>query len=672
MNHGISGMEWPTDWQSFLGAWSEGMERICLYGTLVLFLALLLMRLLRRMQPAVRCWIGRLAFLKLYLLLAGCTAIALPVLPHILGIRAGNLVSQIRLGTSPRNGQNATTPALKSPTGTFSGEGTILPIPRENADLLKFLTPILFGVWGMGVLVGSMRILWQYQEARALMRSARPITDPMILAEFTRVKTALGLRGNPILAVSASTEVPLLFGLLRPTVVLPVAVVSGFAPDACRMILAHELAHVKRHDLFWSCLTSLALIPCFFHPLVWWVRCELRTLQEICCDEYAIRSVAVSTHAYGEVLVRVAVAPISSTQNGLISVAMAESSTNIQRRLEEMQTFRVNSGWKRWTPAMAVVIGGAALMPWQLKAQTQAQRVDPSALFPQKRIDDHTLQLGGYTLMVMGMPPKERPRALFTPLENLELPAEHQEVDANGFFWLDIGGANKENLMLVHGAMNLHGRDDRNQIVFGPANVFGPAKPTVSPTKQNVDRAILLLQTKVGAKSLKSLEGDLVVEDGQVQTFTFAAEGLRPNTSQQAGLVHVTIDSVEHKRGRLDMQLTCKYPFILHQDSKNFLEKEAERIGHHRQPQVEIIGTDGVVYKSSIGSSYDIATPTNTPHADDPSVFTRTMTAQDKYVFDRLPEAFHPASFVVRVVEEHGANLRVPFKFTNIPLPDSL
>jgi hypothetical protein len=332
-----------------------------------------------------------------------------------------------------------------------------------------------------------------------------------------------------------------------------------------------------------------------------------------------------------------------------------------------MQTFRLHSGWKRWTPMTVAVIGGVVLLPWQIKAQTQApteeRTVARSAQFPQKSIDNRTLQLGEYTLKVMYIPPKERPTVKFTPVE-------HQLMEANGLFWLDTGGANKENLMLVHGAMNLRGKDDRDRIVLGPVEVTAQPETAVSPKHEDVQRSLLAVLTGAGAKSLKSLEGDLVVEDGKVRTFTFPADGLRPETSQHIGPVKVTIHSAEYSKGSYKLETTCTFPYISHPGTTSPLEKAAEDIGNHRQPQWECIGTDGVVYKSRGGSGMFTVIPFNTPHDDDLGVATRTMNGQSTIVFDRLPDTFHPAKIVVRVVEEQGSNLRVPFKFTDIPLPD--
>ena len=75
---------------------------------------------------------------------------------------------------------------------------------------------------------------------------------------------------------------------MKPVVLLPVAALSGLSPEQLQAILAHELAHVRRHDYLVNLLQSVVETLLFYHPAMWWVSAQVRTEREHCCDDLAV------------------------------------------------------------------------------------------------------------------------------------------------------------------------------------------------------------------------------------------------------------------------------------------------------------------------------------------------------------------------------------------------
>ena len=90
--------------------------------------------------------------------------------------------------------------------------------------------------------------------------------------------------------MSPVAEVPAVVGWLRPVILLPAAVVVGLTPRQLESLLAHELAHIRRHDYFVNILQTLVETFLFYHPVVWWVSSSIRYERELCCDDLAVRS----------------------------------------------------------------------------------------------------------------------------------------------------------------------------------------------------------------------------------------------------------------------------------------------------------------------------------------------------------------------------------------------
>ena len=99
----------------------------------------------------------------------------------------------------------------------------------------------------------------------------------------------LGVRRLPQLRISSCVESPLLVGLWRPAIILPERVEEKFDEAELRLMIAHELAHLKRHDLAWNWLPTVAAWIFFYHPLVWLMIRRWSEAQEAACDEMLIQ-----------------------------------------------------------------------------------------------------------------------------------------------------------------------------------------------------------------------------------------------------------------------------------------------------------------------------------------------------------------------------------------------
>jgi hypothetical protein len=99
----------------------------------------------------------------------------------------------------------------------------------------------------------------------------------------------MGVGSNLRLLLCASVPGPTLLGWLRPVILIPPALVTGLSPQQLEFILAHELAHVLRHDYLVNLIQSFAEVLLFFHPAVWWVSARIRQEREQASDDLVVR-----------------------------------------------------------------------------------------------------------------------------------------------------------------------------------------------------------------------------------------------------------------------------------------------------------------------------------------------------------------------------------------------
>ncbi|MCX6213658.1 M56 family metallopeptidase [Spirosoma sp.] len=154
----------------------------------------------------------------------------------------------------------------------------------EN-HLSQFVLIYLIGVALFGVrLTGG----WLY-----LQRLTKTATEPAstVWLQLTdRLRSTLAISGLVQVRESARIGVPMVVGVLKPVLLLPVSMVTNLTTREIEAILAHELAHIKRHDYAVNLLQSVVEVLYFFHPALWWLSARVREEREHCCDDLAVQA----------------------------------------------------------------------------------------------------------------------------------------------------------------------------------------------------------------------------------------------------------------------------------------------------------------------------------------------------------------------------------------------
>jgi beta-lactamase regulating signal transducer with metallopeptidase domain len=172
------------------------------------------------------------------------------------------------------------TPAAAAPIAIPSWPANGSP----RAPVPSWIVP----VWASGVLLFSLRMAWACTQISALRRRATPASDALqsIAASLSR---RLGISRCPRVAISAWEGGPSLVGWLRPVILFPAAAVAGLTTEQLEAVLAHELAHIRRHDYLVNCVQMAVETLLFYHPAVWWISTRVRHERELCCDDLAVR-----------------------------------------------------------------------------------------------------------------------------------------------------------------------------------------------------------------------------------------------------------------------------------------------------------------------------------------------------------------------------------------------
>ena len=199
--------------------------------------------------------------------------------------------------SSPIGGASATVTgpdvaqAFPGPLASKTGEvrqGSPTRVSEGASPAIERIIPGVTVAWMAGVLLLLARMAGGWWRVRRLHHVALSTASSRWQTACRRLAYRLGLPAAAHVVESALVDVPTVVGWLRPAILLPIAALASLTPEQIEAILAHELAHIRRHDYAVNVLQTLAETLLFYHPLVWWISKRIRVEREHCCDDIAI------------------------------------------------------------------------------------------------------------------------------------------------------------------------------------------------------------------------------------------------------------------------------------------------------------------------------------------------------------------------------------------------
>ena len=266
-------------------------------GALIGALTAILLAVLRRSGPDVRYVVSTIG-LSLMLTVPVVTAIqelqsrqhasvaqTAAAVPHVDSMRPTAAAPAITSVTAaPRTVWDRVAAGLS--VSTELPVGMDVSSSRSHAKIPAVSRGVLL-LWIAGVAVLTMRIAGGWLWIRRLRTRAAPARVEMTRAA-ARLARQLHVSRPVRLLESTLVEVPTVIGWLKPVVLFPASALAGLSPLQLEAILAHELAHVRRHDYLVNLLQTIVETLLFYHPAVWWVSRQIRVEREHCCDDLAV------------------------------------------------------------------------------------------------------------------------------------------------------------------------------------------------------------------------------------------------------------------------------------------------------------------------------------------------------------------------------------------------
>ena len=255
-----------------------------------------------------------------------------------------------------------------SNTGTAMGE-TIGADPTRNVNWMNDLTLsvnseapsiagyILLGIWIVGILAMIILVIKSALRLRNLEKSALPLQNKEVRRLYHHCLEEMGIHSKIPVYSTAFLKSPIIVGLLKPCIYLPIHLISDYNESDMRYMLLHELQHYKHHDAIGSFLMNLAGVVYWFNPLVWYALKEMRNDREVACDTSVLKMLEEDAYEeYGNTLInfaeKVSLTPfpfaaglggnMKQMKRRIINIASYEKPT-FMKRLKGMTAFMLTA-----------------------------------------------------------------------------------------------------------------------------------------------------------------------------------------------------------------------------------------------------------------------------------------------------------------------------------------
>lgn len=287
-------------------------------------------------------WISHLAWTLIQFLWQGAAIAALYSLARVFFVRpqaryliaCGALLLMIAapLGTFVRTTAPESAPVLSHAAPAVRSEWSTTPSApvASYSPVPAVVMPWIVALWLTGTSFLSLRLFLEFFFA---MRLKAGVTLHVPAAWQLTLRTlAARIRISRRVAVGGSSrvQVPCVIGWLRPLILFPAGALAGMPVEHFEAVLAHELAHIRRHDFLVNLLQRITEAILFYHPAVWWISRDIRREREHCCDDVAVLAIGDSIR-YAEAL-----ADLEAARPGLLNTALAATDGSLRIRIARL------------------------------------------------------------------------------------------------------------------------------------------------------------------------------------------------------------------------------------------------------------------------------------------------------------------------------------------------
>jgi beta-lactamase regulating signal transducer with metallopeptidase domain len=248
----------------------------------------------------------------------------------------------------------------------FDQEQDNEPVSRLTLQSLLLLT------WFGGMAVFTVLLLRKISQLHKWHQNPGDPNVPQCFYELlVRTAQRLNLKRVPAVIFSKHAVSPAVYGIFRPSLLLPHGYLDELSQEQVEHVLLHELCHLKRGDLWTHGFCLILQIVYWFNPLLIWTRRQMRHVCEICCDLSVANVLREKTKAYRDTLLNTARELVTErVEPSLGLLGLFEEPFRLVTRLKWLEEITwENRKRKRATTLCTILLMFACVMPMGAASQ---------------------------------------------------------------------------------------------------------------------------------------------------------------------------------------------------------------------------------------------------------------------------------------------------------------
>lgn len=351
----------------------EGLLLLAVKATLILAIARLLLFAMPRAAAATKHLVATAALIAVVALPFASASlpswhVASAKRPTAQAALKERLLAEEERGTAATRGERA---ASERPAVTVGSAISVAKsfVPDEPLTAVERAISVTQSTWKgwIVVAIGIVAILLLVQMLLGLLavwhvaRHAEELKQDDAMRELDAARDALALDKEVRLLRSARISVPVIWGVFKPVLLLPADVVT-WPVERLRVVLLHELAHLKRYDGVSLLLTRIAVSLFWFHPLAWTLERAGRSECERACDDLVLAS-DVKPSEYADHLLAIARSMPTFDPFRSVTLAMSRKSQLEGRLLSILQPHVVRRVFSGRNIAVACALAVGVIIP---------------------------------------------------------------------------------------------------------------------------------------------------------------------------------------------------------------------------------------------------------------------------------------------------------------------
>jgi len=293
--------------------------------------------------------------------------------------------------------------AINIPQGYIPLEATTMNETAATGIELESLSwqGLVFSGWLVGMLVLLVLLVQRICFVRGLIAQSRPANERS-LEMLDECRCLIGIRRNIELRLSGNTLSPAVCGLFKPIILMPATLLEKLSREKLKAVLIHELAHIKRADVWVNLLQTILQIVYFYNPLVWIANAVVCRVREQAVDEMVLVTLKPETNSYSNMLIDIAEMAFWRPKFSLRLISVVESKKALERRIKHMLNRPVPKSSKLgYLGLIAIVVIGAIILPMGRNPAEQTALATPvkdgsivdRIIVPGLRVGDYTFNM---------------------------------------------------------------------------------------------------------------------------------------------------------------------------------------------------------------------------------------------------------------------------------------